>query len=129
MRFSAWCSFAGVFEVEKGRQADARRLAAERRKEQAAFYVPINVYMHSLLFSLYSFIGSNDTGSPEWTSPDEAVSEAAHFWVWASEDGLLQLGAERKHVSRGRPCAVSYELPADLRERICADLDGPLAQD
>ena len=52
VRCTSRLSLAGAFEVEKSRQADARRIAASRRTEQASFYVPINVYIHSLLFSL-----------------------------------------------------------------------------
>jgi hypothetical protein len=122
---------AGAFEVEKSRQADARRIAASRRTEQASFYVPINVYIHSLLFSLYAFIGEHGehAGEQQWTSSDKVVSEAAHDWVWASADGLIRLGPDRKLIELGpRPCALPYELPAELSARIRAEPDGPLAK-
>ena len=118
-----------AFEVEKGRQTETRRLAAVRRNEQTAFYVPINVYMHSLLFSLYSFIGVHHAATDErWTSEDKVVSELAHDWVWAASDGLLQMGANRTNVARGRPCALPYELPSALSEQIREEPNGPLAQ-
>ena len=83
------------------------RSAIAAASPQAAFYVPINVYMHSLLFSLYTFIDTHEANDGQWTSSDKVVSEAAHDWVWAAEDGLLQLGHKRKHVQRGRCAAAS----------------------
>ena len=91
--------------------------------------MPINVYMHSLLFSLYSFIGTHaEAGDGQWTSADAIITEAAHDWVWSADDGLLRLGANRKDVERGRPCALPFELPTELSDRIRADPDGPLAR-
>eukprot|EP00966_Prymnesium_polylepis_P247410 5720817-Prymnesium_polylepis.1 len=96
----------------------------------------INVFLHSLLFSLYSFIDEHDghrhTTDIKWTSNDRVISEAAHDWVWSANDGIVKLGKGQmgpSEVSRKRPSAVPYELPAELAQRIRDDSNSPLAHD
>ena len=91
--------------------------------------MPINVYFHSLLFSIYSFVGEHaepprGAKGGEWTSDDRVVSEFAHEWVWNAPDGLFQLSVK----SRNKPVATSHELPAELEARIPAEPDSELAR-
>ena len=89
--------------MEKSRQADARRIAASRRTEQAAFYVPINVYMHSLLFSLYAFIGEHGEQAGEHAGEQQS-SRDVHQQVAAAigrSGPALVVGDNLHRVERG----------------------------
>ena len=48
-----------TFEARKARSEELSRELSRRFKEEEKLYVPINVYFHSLLFSIYSFVGEH----------------------------------------------------------------------
>ena len=114
-----------TFEARKARSEELSRELSRRFKEEEKLYVPINVYFHSLLFSIYSFVGEDSEAKGEaYTSDDRVVSEFAHDWVWNEPDGLFQLSVK----SRNKPVATSHELPAELERRIAAEPDSELAR-
>ena len=114
-----------TFEARKARSEELSRELSRRFKEEEKLYVPINVYFHSLLFSIYSFVGEHSEAKGEaYTSDDRVVSEFAHDWVWNEPDGLFQLSVK----SRNKPVATSHELPAELEARIRAEPDSELAR-
>ena len=114
-----------TFEARKARSEELSRELSRRFKEEEKLYVPINVYFHSLLFSIYSFVGEHSEAKGEaYTSDDRVVSEFAHDWVWNEPDGLFQLSVK----SRNKPVATSHELPAELEARIAAQPDSELAR-
>ena len=118
-----------TFEARKARSEELSRELSRRFKEEEKLYVPINVYFHSLLFSIYSFVGEHaepprGAKGGEWTSEDRVVSEFAHDWCWNKPDGLFQLSVK----SRNKPVATSHELPAELERRIAAEPDSELAR-
>ena len=114
-----------TFEARKARSEELSRELSRRFKEEEKLYVPINVYFHSLLFSIYSFVGEHSEAKGEaYTSDDRVVSEFAHDWVWNEPDGLFQLSVK----SRNKPVATSHELPAELERRIAAEPDSELAR-
>ena len=114
-----------TFEARKARSEELSRELSRRFKEEEKLYVPINVYFHSLLFSIYSFVGEHSEAKGEaYTSDDRVVSEFAHEWVWNAPDGLFQLSVK----SRNKPVATSHELPAELERRIAAEPDSELAR-
>ena len=64
-----------TFEARKARSEELSRELSRRFKEEEKLYVPINVYFHSLLFSIYSFVGEHaepprGAKGGEWTSED-----------------------------------------------------------
>ena len=118
-----------TFEARKARSEELSRELSRRFKEEEKLYVPTNVYFHSLLFSIYSFVGEHaepprGAKGGEWTSEDRVVSEFAHDWCWNEPDGLFQLSVK----SRNKPVATSHELPAELEARIRAEPDSELAR-
>ena len=117
-----------TFEARKARASFDRKQLIARFDKQEALFVPINVYFHSILFSIYGFVGEHAArpagATREWTSADAVVREFAHEWVWNRPDGLFQLGA----ADRKKPVATAYELPAELLARVAADPDSELAR-
>eukprot|EP00286_Rhodomonas_abbreviata_P028299 CAMPEP_0181293072 /NCGR_PEP_ID=MMETSP1101-20121128/2864_1 /TAXON_ID=46948 /ORGANISM="Rhodomonas abbreviata, Strain Caron Lab Isolate" /LENGTH=308 /DNA_ID=CAMNT_0023397623 /DNA_START=220 /DNA_END=1146 /DNA_ORIENTATION=- len=110
-----------VYESTSERGSSQRKAVLNRLNGQEALLIPINVYFHSLLFSIYSFVGQNHPSAvadddSAFTSDDRAVSKFAHDWVWDAPEGLFQLSKDKR-----RPVAVPYELPADLTEQITKD--------
>ena len=123
-----------ILDARTSRQAEIRGLMVERARDQfEKLLVPVNVRFHSLMFSLYSFLGAhiddafeddltfeedNDEifgwdGDEEWTSADKVVRRRVVQWVWSAPDGIMKVRDGQPRVT-----AAAYELPQVLMKNI-----------